>query len=136
MSDDAFLTRLETALARHTGKPAKVHDLQRLTGGANRTTMSFSASDADAVGSRRQFIIQLGSETFDPVAGIVPQTTPAEQARLMIAAARVGAPAPRVAAILEPADVLGEGYVRAHGAAEPLGTRIVRDERPATLWDA
>src|SRR6266851_738287 len=128
MSDDAFLTRLETALARHTGKPAKVHDLQRLTGGANRTTMSFSASDADAVGPRRQFVIQLGSETFDPVAGIVPQTTPAEQARLMIAAARAGAPAPRVVAILEPADGLGEGYITEHVAGETLGTRIVRDE--------
>ena len=128
MSDDAFLTRLETALARHTGKPAKVHDLQRLTGGANRTTMSFSASDADAVGPRRQFIIQLGSETFDPVAGIVPQTTPAEQARLMIAAARAGAPAPRVVAILEPADSLGEGYITERVAGETLGTRIVRDE--------
>ncbi|MGB6564483.1 MAG: hypothetical protein WBE69_17930, partial [Candidatus Binataceae bacterium] len=77
MSDDAIVTRLETALARHTGKPAKVHDLQRLTGGANRTTISF---DADAGGQLRKLIIQLGSETFDAVAGIVPQITPAEQA--------------------------------------------------------
>jgi aminoglycoside phosphotransferase (APT) family kinase protein len=128
MSDDAFLTRLETALARHTGKPAKVHDLQRLTGGANRTTMSF---DADAGGKRRQFIIQLGTETFDPVAGIVPQITPAEQARLMIAAARVDAPAPSVVAILEPADGLGEGYITERVVGETLGARIVRDERYA-----
>ncbi len=129
MSDDAFLTRLEMALARHTGKPAKVHDLQRLTGGANRTTMSFDASDADAGGTRRQFIIQLGTETFDPVAGIVPQISPAEQARLMIAAARAGAPAPRVVAILEPADGLGEGYITERVAGETLGARIVREER-------
>ena len=128
MSDDAIVTRLETALARHTGKPAKVHDLQRLTGGANRTTMSF---DADAGGQRRKLIIQLGSETFDAVAGIVPQITPAEQARLMIAAARVGAPAPPVVAILEPADALGEGYITERVAGETLGARIVRDERYA-----
>jgi aminoglycoside phosphotransferase (APT) family kinase protein len=128
MSDDAFLTRLETALTRHTGKPAKVYDLQRLTGGANRTTMSF---DADAGGKRRQFIIQLGTETFDPVAGIVPQITPAEQARLMIAAARVDAPAPSVVAILEPADGLGEGYITERVVGETLGARIVRDERYA-----
>jgi aminoglycoside phosphotransferase (APT) family kinase protein len=128
MSDDAIVTRLETALARHTGKPAKIHDLQRLTGGANRTTMSF---DADAGGQRRKLIIQLGSETFDAVAGIVPQITPAEQARLMIAAARVGAPAPPVVAILEPSDALGEGYITECIAGETLGARIVRDERYA-----
>ena len=128
MSDDAIVTRLETALARHTGKPAKVHDLQRLTGGANRTTMSF---DADAGGQRLKFIIQLGSETFDAVAGIVPQITPGEQARLMIEAARVGAPAPPVVAILEPADALGEGYITERVAGETLGARIVRDERYA-----
>jgi aminoglycoside phosphotransferase (APT) family kinase protein len=128
MSDDAIVTRLETALARHTGKPAKVHDLQRLTGGANRTTISF---DADAGGHRRKLIIQLGSETFDAVAGIMPQITPAEQARLMIAAARVGAPAPPVVAILEPADALGEGYITERVAGETLGARIVRDERYA-----
>jgi aminoglycoside phosphotransferase (APT) family kinase protein len=128
MSDDAIVTKLETALARHTGKPAKIHDLQRLTGGANRATMSF---DADAGGHRRKLIIQLGSETFDAVAGIMPQITPAEQARLMIAAARVGAPAPPVVAILEPADALGEGYITERVAGETLGARIVRDERYA-----
>src|ERR1700693_519924 len=131
MSDDDFLNlddfavRLEAALARHTGKQAKVHDLRRLTGGANRTTMSFDASDAagDAVGSRRQYILQLGAQSLDPVAGMMPQIAPAEQARLMIAADRVGAPAPRVVAILEPADLLGEGYITERGAGERLGPR-------------
>jgi aminoglycoside phosphotransferase (APT) family kinase protein len=129
MNDEAFLSRLETALARHTGRPAKVHDLQRLTGGANRTTMSFDASETGANGPRRQFIVQLGTHTFDPVAGIVPQIAPADQARVMIAAARAGAPAPRVVAILEPADGLGEGYITERVAGETLGSRIVRDER-------
>jgi aminoglycoside phosphotransferase (APT) family kinase protein len=132
MSDDAFLIRLEAALARHTGRPAKIHDLQPLTGGANRTTMAFDASDAGETGAAaapRQFILQLGTQTFDPVAGIVPQITPADQARLMIAAARAGAPAPRVAAILEPSDGLGEGYITERVAGETLGARIVRDAR-------
>ena len=54
--------RLEAALARHTGKPAKVHHLQRLTGGANRTTMSFEAADARDTGApHRQLIIQFGT---------------------------------------------------------------------------
>jgi aminoglycoside phosphotransferase (APT) family kinase protein len=137
MSDDDFLNlddfavRLEAAIARHTGEKAKVHDLRRLTGGANRTTMSFDASDAagDTVGSRRQYILQLGAQSLDPVAGMMPQIAPAEQARLMIAADRVGAPAPRIVAILEPADLLGEGYITERVAGETLGSRIVRDER-------
>jgi aminoglycoside phosphotransferase (APT) family kinase protein len=124
---DDFPARLDAALARHTGKSAKVYDLQRLTGGANRTTMSFDT--VDALGTRRQFILQLGSQTFLPVAGIVPQINPGEQARLMMAAARAGAPAPRVVAILEPGDGLGEGYITERVAGETLGARIVRDQR-------
>ncbi|HTQ24228.1 MAG TPA: phosphotransferase family protein [Candidatus Binataceae bacterium] len=129
MSDDVFLNRLETALARHTGKPAKVYDLQRLTGGANRTTMAFDAGGAKQSEPRRPCILQLGTQNFDRVTGIVPQITPAEQARVMIAAARAGAPAPRVIAILEAADGLGEGYITERVAGETLGPRIVRDER-------
>jgi aminoglycoside phosphotransferase (APT) family kinase protein len=126
MSTDDFSARLEAALARHIGQPAKVHDLQRLTGGANRTTMSF---DADVAGQRRRLIIQLGMETDDPVAGMLPEISNEQQARLMIAAQRVGAPAPRVVAILQPADGLGEGYITERIAGETLGSRIVRDER-------
>ena len=133
MNDDDFQVRLEAVLARHTGKPAKVHNLQRLTGGANRTTMSFDvggdAGGADRGEPRRQCILQLGTQTFDSVDGIVPQITPAEQARVMIAAARVGVPAPRVIAILEPADGLGDGYITERVDGETLGARIVRDER-------
>lgn len=126
MSTDDFSARLEAALARHIGQPAKVSDLQRLTGGANRTTMSF---DADVGGQRRRLIIQLGMETDDPVAGILPEISNEQQARLMIAAERVGAPAPRVVAILQPADGFGEGYITERVAGETLGSRIVRDER-------
>ena len=79
---------------------------------------------------RRQCILQLGTQTFDPVAGIVPQIAPAEQARADDRGrARRSAPAPRVIAILEPADGLGEGYITERVAGETLGARIVRDER-------
>ncbi|MGH7913563.1 MAG: phosphotransferase family protein [Candidatus Binataceae bacterium] len=104
-----------------------MHDLQRLTGGANRTTISFDAADASE--QRRRLIIQFGTAIEDPVAGIVPEITTAQQARLMIAAERVGAPATRVVAILEPEDALGEGYITERVAGETLGSRIVRDER-------
>ena len=126
MSSDEFSVRLAAALARHIGKPAKLHDLQPLTGGANRTTMAF---DAEVEGQRQQLILQLGIQTDDPAASIEPEITPEQQARVMIAAEHAGAPAPRVVAILEPVDGLGEGYITERVAGETLGPRIVRDER-------
>lgn len=124
--DDDFSARLQAALTRHLGRPALVRDLQRLTGGANRTTLSF---DVDLAGERRQLIVQLGTLSADPCAGIVPEVTTEQQAHVMIAGRRAGVPAPNVVAILEPADGLGEGYVTERVAGETLGPRIIRDER-------
>jgi aminoglycoside phosphotransferase (APT) family kinase protein len=121
-----FSAKLQAALVRHVGRLATLHNLQRLTGGANRTTVSF---DADMDGQRRELIIQLGALTADPCAGIVPEITTEQQAHLMIAARRGGVPAPHVLAILDPADALGEGYVTERVAGETLGPRIVRDAR-------
>jgi aminoglycoside phosphotransferase (APT) family kinase protein len=128
MSTDDLKSRLEAALARHTGQTAQVHEIQRLTGGANRTTMSFEASVPSLDAPRKRLIVQLGAQVLDPIAAI-PQATPAGQARMMIAAERAGAPAPRVVAILEPQDGLGEGYITERVAGETLGARILREDR-------
>lgn len=125
-SDSDFAARLQSALVRHLGGPGTLHNLQRLTGGANRTTVSF---DADVDGGRRELIIQIGTLTDDPCAGIVPEITTEQQAHLMIAARRAGVPAPHVLMILEPADGLGEGYITERVAGETLGPRIIRDAR-------
>ncbi|HJU10748.1 MAG TPA: phosphotransferase family protein [Candidatus Binataceae bacterium] len=126
MIKDDLSDRLQAALRRHIGEPGTIHNLQRLTGGANRTTMSF---DADVQGRRIELIIQLGAEVSDPVAGVTPEVTTADQARLMMAAQRRGAPAPKIMAILEPADELGQGYISERVAGETLGPRILRDQR-------
>jgi aminoglycoside phosphotransferase (APT) family kinase protein len=121
---------LQTAVARHIGAPGTIHDLQRLTGGANKTTWSF---DADVAGERAQFILQLASaranDADNPLAGVSPHLTADEDARLMIAAVKAGVPAPRVRAILQPEDGLGGGYVTERVAGETLATKILRDER-------
>src|SRR6266850_490795 len=57
MSSNEFADRLRIAVARHIGAPGTIHDLQRLTGGANKTTWSF---DAD-VPTRERFILQTTS---------------------------------------------------------------------------
>lgn len=127
MSNDGDLSaRLQAAAARHLGAPAALHNLQRLTGGANRTTISF---DAEIGGARRELIVQLGTLTEDPCAGIVPEVTTGQQAHLMIAARRAGVPAPNVLAILDPADGLGEGYITERVAGETVAPRILRDAR-------
>ena len=108
MSNEDFAARLQAAIARHVGAPGTIHDLQRLTGGANKTTWSF---DADVAGTREQFILQLAStranDESNPLAGVSPHLTADEDARLMIAAVKAGVPAPRVRAILKPDDGLG-----------------------------
>jgi aminoglycoside phosphotransferase (APT) family kinase protein len=121
-----FLGRLQAAVVRHIGEPGTIRNLQRLTGGANRTTMSF---DADVQGKLLGLVMQLSAEVRDPVAGVTPEVGTANQARLMIAAQRAGAPAPKVLAIIEPADELGEGYIAERVTGETLGPRIVRDDR-------
>ena len=125
-NDGDLPVQLQSAVARHLGGPATLHNLQRLTGGANRTTVSF---DAEIDGARRELIVQLGTLTEDPCAGIVPEITTEQQAHLMIAARRAGVPAPNVLAILDPADGLGEGYITERVAGETLGPRILRDAR-------
>jgi aminoglycoside phosphotransferase (APT) family kinase protein len=126
MTDDDFLTRLHAAVTRHIGEPGTIHHVQRLTGGANRTTLSL---DADVSGQILQLVVQLGTEISDPVAGVTPEVDTSDQARLMIAAQRAGVPAPKVLAIIEPADDLGQGYIAERAAGETLGPRIVRDQR-------
>ena len=131
MSGDNFAEKLQLAVARHIGAPGTIHDLQRLTGGANKTTWSF---DAD-VGERQRFILQMSSipisDEPDPLAGVSPHLTAEEDAAFMQAAVKVGVPAPRVRAILDPADGLGSGYVTERVDGETLATRILRDDRYA-----
>jgi aminoglycoside phosphotransferase (APT) family kinase protein len=126
MSDAELIRRLQLALARHLGKPATIHNLERLTGGANRTTVSF---DADIGNERLELVMQLSTQVTDPLSGVTPEVGTANQARLMMAAQRSGVPTPKVLAILEPVDELGEGYIALRVPGETLGPRIIRDER-------
>jgi aminoglycoside phosphotransferase (APT) family kinase protein len=123
---DDLERRLQAPITRHLGPPGTIHNLQLLTGGANRTTIS---CDADVGAERRELIIQLGTAVIDPLAGVTPEVSTVDQARLMIAAQRAGVPAPRIVAILEPNDGLGQGYVAERVAGETLGPRIIRDEQ-------
>ncbi len=131
MANEEIAARLQSAVARYIGLPGTVHDLQRLTGGANRTTWSF---DADIASARNQFIMQIsspraGADEPNPLADISTHLTPAEDARLVTAAVKKGVPAPRVRAVLEPSDGLGDGYITERVEGETVAPRILREER-------
>jgi aminoglycoside phosphotransferase (APT) family kinase protein len=126
---DEFADRLRQAVIRHIGPPGTLHRLQRLTGGANRTTWSF---DADVEGRRQEFILQLTTDVTDPVGNLTAQLSSEQCARLMMAAAAGGVPAPPVRAIMKAADHLGDGCITERVAGETLGPRIIRDEKLAT----
>src|ERR1700722_8624491 len=126
MSNDDIASRLPAVIARYLGPPGTIHDLRQLTGGASRSTWFF---DAEAGGARHRLIMQQGGVWADRATGVAPKLEPEQDAQLMIAAGEVGVPAPKVRAILEPADGLGHGYVTTHVAGETLGQRIVRDEK-------
>jgi aminoglycoside phosphotransferase (APT) family kinase protein len=136
VSEAAFLPALlERAVARHIGAPGTIHDLQRLTGGAIKSTWSF---DATCNGARVPLILQLGgpSAAADPLAGATPHLGAVEEARIMQAAVAGGVPAPLVRAILDPGDWLGAGAITLRVEGETLGARILRDARFAAARPA
>ncbi len=128
--EETFAERLRAAIARHLGAPGTVHNPQRLTGGATKTTWSF---DADVGGRRLELIAQLSTTGAtavpDPTAGWGPHLNSDDDARIVMAAERAGVPAPHVYAVFDDADGLGHGYVTGRVAGETLGPRIVRDEQ-------
>ena len=126
MNSEEIASRLQAVISRHVGVPGTIHNLRQLTGGASRSTCLF---DAEANGARHRLIMQSGGVWADRASGLVPQLEPEQDAQLMIAAAEVGVPAPKVRAILEPADGLGRGYITDFVEGETLGQRIVRDAK-------
>ena len=124
-------SRLQAVISRHLGPPGTIHNLHQLTGGASRSTCLF---DTEAGGSRHRLIMQSGGVWADQATGLVPQLEPEGDAQLMIAASEVGVPAPKVRAILEPADGLGRGYVTDFVEGETLGQRI--EARTRAMFDA
>ncbi len=130
MSSDDFAARLKGAVARHIGAPGAIHNLQRLTGGANKNTYSF---EADIGADRLHLILQIPGKPKEdepnPLEGVMPRVTAEQDARLMIAAHDAGVPAPKVRAILDASDGLDPGYITEFVAGETLATKILREDQ-------
>src|SRR5579864_4943522 len=132
MSNEDFASRLSKAVKRHIGAPGTIHNLNQLTGGANKNTYSF---EADIGANRLHLVLQIPGKPKDdepnPLEGVMPRVTADEDARLMIAAHDSGVPAPKVRAILDASDGLDPGYITEFVAGETLATKILRDEHLA-----
>src|SRR5271157_4809780 len=107
MANEDFSARLSKAVARHSGAPGTIHNLNQLTGGANKNTYPF---EAEVGADRLHLILQIPGKPKDdepnPLEGVMPRVTADEDARLMIAAHDSGVPAPKVRAIFDSSDGL------------------------------
>jgi aminoglycoside phosphotransferase (APT) family kinase protein len=126
--------RLERAVARHIGAPGEIADLKRLTGGATKETWSFTAR----IGAEPVALVLQISHPRAALAGgdalaALPRVSGAEDAAMMVAAARAGVPAPPVRAVLTPEDELGPGYLMTFVPGETIARRILREPSFAAL---
>ena len=125
---------LEAAVARHLGSSGGIAGLKRLTGGATRSTWSFTA----AIGAvETPLVLQLSNPRValapgDPVAEL-PRVFGGADAAVMVGAAAAGVPAPPVRAVLAPEDGLGPGCIMDFVAGETIARRILREARFAPL---
>jgi aminoglycoside phosphotransferase (APT) family kinase protein len=130
MSSEDFAARLSKAVKRHIGAPGTIHNLNQLTGGANKNTYSF---EADIGKDRLHLVLQIPGKPKDdepnPLEGVMPRVTADEDARLMIAAHDAGVPAPKVRAIFDSSDELDPGYITEFVEGETLATKILREDR-------
>jgi aminoglycoside phosphotransferase (APT) family kinase protein len=134
---DELAPKLQRAVLRHIGAPGTIHALQRLTGGAIKSTWSF---DAECKGERLQLILQMGAPSrqvvaSDAMSSVTPHLGAAEDAQIVTAARALGVPAPRVRAVLDADDAMGSGYVTERVEGETLGARILREPRFAKARD-
>lgn len=131
MEREEFARRLEAALARHLGGSARITRLVRLTGGATKATWSI---EAEVGGKRADFVAQFSGPrrvpNGDPTADL-PRLLGADDAACMIAAAKVGVPAPPVRAVFDAEDGLGAGYLMDRVEGETIARRILREDQYA-----
>jgi aminoglycoside phosphotransferase (APT) family kinase protein len=115
------IEELEVVVERALSQPVQLRALRRLTGGASRETWSFDAELAG--GETVPLILSRG------VPGSPPERSMTRQALAIRAAARAGAPEPRIFCFSDDDRDLGAPYVlmeRIEG--ETLARRILRDD--------
>jgi aminoglycoside phosphotransferase (APT) family kinase protein len=112
---------LEDALSKLGLGP--VSGLRRLSGGASQETWAFKAGERDLILRRKPGGLTMSGNAI----GLE------NEAALIQAAERQGAPVPAVVHVCAPDEGLGEAYVMERVEGETLGRRIVRDDAFAAV---
>ncbi len=120
----AFEEALRRVLARALGDAAELLEWERLSGGASQETYRIVAATRSG---RRRLALRR------PPGGVGGAELPGRagvrvEARLLRCARDAGVPEPRVVAVLEEGDGLGEGFLMEWLDGETLGARIVRSD--------
>jgi aminoglycoside phosphotransferase (APT) family kinase protein len=119
---------LDRALARHLGAVGAVRHLQKVTGGATKSTWIFEL-EHDSRTQKLVMQITNASETEDPFAST--KLSAGDDARLLRAAHQQGVCAPEVLAVFDEADGLGPGHLTRWVAGETLAPKILREDKYA-----
>ncbi len=124
VDDTVFKDKLEQVLIAQFPDCRSLASVVRLSGGASQETYRIVAETSS--GERRLALRRPpGGVTTEDVLGRVGIRT---EARLMQCAREAGVPEPRVCAVLESGDGLGDGFLMEWLDGETLGARIVRSE--------
>ncbi|WP_223163258.1 phosphotransferase family protein [Marinobacter salinexigens] len=123
---DPKLQQQLTQLMNRQSLAGTVDDLRQLSGGANQETWAFRlqtpAGDQSLILRRSRSEVR---QSDDPGANILSPM--ALEATLLEHAAAAGVPVPKVLAILQPDDGMGDGFIMNLIPGETLGGRIVRN---------
>ncbi len=120
----AFEDALCKTLARTLEGFTELSSCERLSGGASQETYRIAA--ATRSGERRLALRRNPGGV--PPADLFGRPGIRVEARLMQSAREAGVPEPRVYAVLDPADGLGDGFLMEWLDGETLGARIVRSD--------
>jgi aminoglycoside phosphotransferase (APT) family kinase protein len=116
---DDFEVLLTAACARHLGRPGRVEQLRRLSGGASQEMWSFDFVAED--GERCDLILRRN------VRKQLPNLSSETEYRLLEAARAGGVPVPAARFLLDEADGLRSGYAMERIAGETIPRKILRD---------
>ena len=124
---DAFESALARVLQRSIDDFERIAAWERLSGGASQETYRVRIH----AGGGERLLCLRRSPGGEHVAERRPGLR--TEARLMQAARAAGIPEPRVHAVLEPSDGLGEGFLMEWLEGETLGARIARADELAAI---
>lgn len=115
--------------------PEAVGGVKRLSGGASQETWAFQVQPSGAALDAPPARYVLRRAPPGVVKADNGHVSLSDEAAIVAAVAANGVPVPAVAALLQPAHGLGQGFISQWVDGETLGGRIAAAQRPQLAWD-